>query len=59
MAYTQAKLTDALVNLLNTNPNAAYGDIVKAASTYGITPEQVQATFGTLPAGNDRTAVPN
>lgn len=59
MAYTQAQLTDALVNLLKTDPNAAYGDIVKAASTYGITPEQVQATFGTLPAGNDRTAVPN
>lgn len=58
MAYTQAQLTDALVNLLKTDPNAAYGDIVKAASTYGITPEQVQATFGTLPAGNDRTAVP-
>lgn len=59
MAYTQAQLTDALVNLLKTDPNAAYGDIVKAASTYGITPEQVQATFGTLPAGNDRTAVPD
>jgi len=59
MAYTQAQLTDALVNLLKTDPNAAYGDIVKAASAYGITPEQVQATFGTLPAGNDRTAVPN
>jgi len=58
MAYTQAQLTDALVNLLKTDPNAAYNDIVKAASTYGITPEQVQATFGTLPAGNDRTAVP-
>ena len=58
MAYTQAQLTDALVNLLKTDPNAAYGDIVKAASTYGITPEQVQATFATLPAGNDRTAVP-
>lgn len=59
MAYTQAQLTDALVNLLKTDPNAAYGDIVKAASTYGITPEQVQATFGTLPAGNDRTYVPD
>lgn len=59
MAYTQAQLTDALVNLLKTDPNAAYADIVKAAGTYGITPEQVQTTFGTLPAGNDRTAVPN
>jgi len=59
MAYTQAQLTDALVNLLKTDPNAAYGDIVKAASTYGITPEQVQTTFGTLPAGNDRTYVPD
>lgn len=59
MAYTQAQLTDALVNLLATDPNAAYGDIVKAASTYGITPQQVQATFGTLPAGNDRTYVPD
>lgn len=59
MAYTQAQLTDALVNLLKTDPNAAYGDIVKAASTYGITPQQVQATFGTLPAGNDRTYVPD
>jgi hypothetical protein len=58
MAYTQAQLTDALVNLLKTDPNAAYNDIVSAASTYGITPEQVQATFATLPAGNDRTAVP-
>ena len=59
MAYTQAQLTDALVNLLATDPNAAYSDIVKAASTYGITPQQVQATFATLPAGNDRTAVPD
>jgi hypothetical protein len=59
MAYTQAELTQALVNLLQTDPNAAYGDIVKAASTYGITPEQVQTTFGTLPAGNDRTYVPD
>lgn len=59
MAYTQAQLTDALVNLLATDPNAAYSDIVKAASTYGITPQQVQATFGTLPAGNDRTYVPD
>jgi hypothetical protein len=59
MAYTQAELTQALVNLLQTDPNAAYGDIVKAASAYGITPQQVQATFGTLPAGNDRTAVPD
>lgn len=58
MAYTQSQLTDALVNLLQTDPNAAYADIVKAASTYGITPEQVQATFATLPAGNDRTYVP-
>jgi hypothetical protein len=33
---TQAELTQALVNLLQTDPNAAYGDIVKAA--YGITP---------------------
>jgi hypothetical protein len=59
MAYTQAELTQALVNLLQTDPNAAYGDIVKAASTYGITPEQVQTTFGTLPTGNDRTYVPD
>ena len=59
MAYTQAELTQALVNLLQTDPNAAYGDIVKAASTYGITPAQVQATFATLPAGNDRTYVPD
>jgi hypothetical protein len=59
MAYTQAQLTDALVNLLATDPNAAYSDIVKAAATYGITPQQVQATFGTLPAGNDRTYVPD
>lgn len=59
MAYTQAQLTDALVNLLKTDPNAAYGDIVKAASAYGITPAQVQATFATLPAGNDRTYVPD
>lgn len=56
---TQAELTQALVNLLQTDPNAAYGDIVKAASAYGITPAQVQATFATLPAGNDRTAVPD
>ena len=35
---TQAELTQALVNLLQTDPNAAYGDIVKAASAYGITP---------------------
>lgn len=56
---TQAELTQALVNLLQTDPNAAYGDIVKAAATYGITPAQVQATFATLPAGNDRTAVPD
>ena len=56
---TQAELTQALVNLLQTDPNAAYGDIVKAASTYGITPAQVQATFATLPAGNDRTYVPD
>jgi hypothetical protein len=59
MAYTQAELTQALVNLLQTDPNAAYNDIVKAASTYGITPQQVQATFNTLPAGNDRTYVPD
>jgi len=59
MAYTQAELTQALVNLLQTDPNAAYGDIVKAASAYGITPQQVQATFATLPAGNDRTYVPD
>jgi len=59
MAYTQAQLTDALVNLLATDPNAAYSDIVKAAATYGITPQQVQTTFGTLPAGNDRTYVPD
>ena len=56
---TQAELTQALVNLLQTDPNAAYGDIVKAASAYGITPDQVQATFATLPAGNDRTYVPD
>ena len=56
---TQAELTQALVNLLQTDPNAAYADIVKAASAYGITPAQVQATFATLPAGNDRTAVPD
>jgi len=56
---TQAELTQALVNLLQTDPNAAYGDIVKAASAYGITPAQVQATFATLPAGNDRTSVPD
>jgi hypothetical protein len=56
---TQAELTQALVNLLQTDPNAAYGDIVKAASAYGITPAQVQATFATLPAGNDRTYVPD
>jgi hypothetical protein len=56
---TQAELTQALVNLLQTDPNAAYGDIVKAASSYGITPAQVQATFATLPAGNDRTYVPD
>lgn len=56
---TQAQLTTALVNLLQTDPNAAYGDIVKAAATQGITPQQVQATFGTLPAGNDRTYVPD
>jgi hypothetical protein len=56
---TQAELTQALVNLLQTDPNAAYGDIVKAAATYGITPAQVQATFATLPAGNDRTYVPD
>ena len=56
---TQAELTQALVNLLKTDPNAAYNDIVKAASTYGITPQQVQATFATLPAGNDRTYVPD
>jgi hypothetical protein len=56
---TQAELTQALVNLLQTDPNAAYGDIVKAAAAYGITPAQVQATFATLPAGNDRTYVPD
>lgn len=56
---TQAELTQALVNLLQTDPNAAYGDIVKAAATYGITPAQVQATFATLPTGNDRTYVPD
>jgi hypothetical protein len=56
---TQAELTQALVNLLQTDPNAAYGDIVKAASAYGITPAQVQTTFATLPAGNDRTYVPD
>jgi hypothetical protein len=56
---TQAELTQALVNLLQTDPNAAYGDIVKAASSYGITPAQVQATFATLPTGNDRTYVPD
>ena len=56
---TQAELTQALVNLLQTDPNAAYGDIVKAASAYGITPQQVQATFNTLPVGNDRTYVPD
>jgi hypothetical protein len=56
---TQAELTQALVNILQTDPNAAYGDIVKAASAYGITPAQVQATFSTLPAGNDRTYVPD
>jgi hypothetical protein len=56
---TQAELTQALVNLLQTDPNAAYGDIVKAASAYGITPAQVQATFATLPVGNDRTYVPD
>lgn len=59
MAYTQAQLTDALVNLLNTQPNIAYSDIIKEASKYDITPAQVQATFATLPAGNDRTAVPD
>jgi hypothetical protein len=56
---TQAELTQALVNLLQKDPNAAYGDIVKAAAKYDITPAQVQATFATLPAGNDRTAVPD
>lgn len=56
---TQAQLTDALVLLLKDDPNAAYGDIVTAAAKFGITPAQVQATFGTLPAGNDRTYVPD
>ena len=56
---TQAQLTDALVLLLKDDPNAAYGDIVTAAAKFGITPAQVQATFATLPAGNDRTAVPD
>jgi len=56
---TQAQLTDALVLLLKDDPNAAYGDIVTAAAKFGITPAQVQATFATLPAGNDRTYVPD
>jgi len=45
MAYTQAEVNSALSNLLASDPNASYQNVITAAGNYGITPEQVNAAY--------------
>ena len=44
-AYTQAEVNSALSNLLASDPNASYQNVITAAGNYGITPEQVNAAY--------------
>jgi len=47
--YTQTEVNDALSNLLATDPNAKKSDVVALAATVGITADQVNAAYSSLP----------
>ena len=48
--YTQTEVNDALTNLLATDPNAKRSDVAALAATMGITADQVNAAYSSLPA---------
>ena len=47
--YTQTEVNDALTNLLATDPNAKRSDVTALAATVGITADQVNAAYSSLP----------
>ena len=53
--YTQTEVNDALTNLLTNDPNAKKSDVTALAATMGITADQVNAAYSSLPAA--KTAV--
>jgi hypothetical protein len=48
--YTQTEVNDALTNLLANDPNAKRSDVAALAATLGITADQVNAAYSSLPA---------
>lgn len=45
---TQTDVNTALTNLLKADPNASYANVLNAAKSYGITPDQVYAAYQTV-----------
>jgi len=54
--YTQTEVNDALTNLLANDPNAKRSDVAALASTLGITADQVNAAYSSLPAAKTTVA---
>ena len=47
--YTQAEVNQALADTLKNDPNASKADVIKAAAGFGVTAEQVNAAYSSLP----------
>jgi len=54
--YTQTEVNDALTNLLANDPNAKRSDVAALAATMGITADQVNAAYSSLPAAKTTVA---
>jgi len=54
--YTQTEVNDALTNLLANDPNAKRSDVAALAATMGITADQVNAAYSSLPAAKATVA---
>ena len=54
--YTQTEVNDALTNLLANDPNAKKSDVIALAATLGITADQVNAAYSSLPAAKTTVA---
>jgi hypothetical protein len=54
--YTQTEVNDALTNLLANDPNAKKSDVTALAATMGITADQVNAAYSSLPAAKTTVA---
>ena len=55
--YTQAEINQKLVDALKNDPNASKADITAAAAGLGITADQVNAAYNSLPAATQPAGI--